>query len=155
MSPLPHGAASHDAVSGSDGAAAVPAVEPAATRRGADRGRDRPEAAAREISSSPEAPVRPSPSREAERGARTRLDLSIGELVLHGFPEQMRERVGAAIQRELERLFADDETLCRGSSASDHLEIEGGAFTVQPGTPPEIAGREIARAIARGLKTRR
>ncbi|HVZ41612.1 MAG TPA: hypothetical protein VHI13_20195 [Candidatus Kapabacteria bacterium] len=99
--------------------------------------------------------MRSAPPRETERSSRPRLELSIGELVLHGFPEQMRERVGAAIQRELERLFADDETLGRNSSASDHLEIEGGAFTMQPGTPPEIAGREIARAIARGMRAGR
>lgn len=73
-----------------------------------------------------------------------RLDLHIGELVLHGVDPGDRERLAADLERELARLVAEHgvpPALAQGGN----LHLEGAALTLPAGSPPEELGAAIAR----------
>ncbi len=79
------------------------------------------------------------------------VELRIDELVLHGFAPGDRHRIGAAVERELSRLFADKGTppsLARGGSIE---RLDGGAFEAKPGSGAEAIGARVARAVYGGL----
>ena len=85
-------------------------------------------------------------------GARLHnLDLQIEELVLHGFNPADRYRIGAAVEAELARLFAERgvaPSLARGGEMSS---LDGGSFDVAPGAGPEGVGGQVAQAVYGGL----
>lgn len=76
----------------------------------------------------------------------TRVEVSIEQLVLHGFAPRDRERIGAAVEHELARLFAETPGLpgLRGEQAPF---VDGGAFDVARDTPADGIGAQIARAV--------
>lgn len=79
------------------------------------------------------------------------IDLHIDELVLHGFARSDRDRIGAAIQQELTRLFTEQgipPTLAQGQPIE---QLNGGTFKVTTGIKPEVAGIQIAQSIYGGL----
>lgn len=77
------------------------------------------------------------------RGGRVRLD--IGELNLHGFSIEHRERFAAALQSALEDLMAS-RGAPGGATARPPAPID--ALSHQASVAdPEVAARETARAI--------
>ena len=80
------------------------------------------------------------------------LELRIEELVLHGFEPGDRYRIGAAVERELTRLFAKQEgtppSLARGREVA---RLDGGVFEVTPGSRAEVIGAQVARTVYGGL----
>jgi hypothetical protein len=79
-----------------------------------------------------------------------RVDVTIGRLVLHGFPAEQREAIAASLQESLRRQFADP-ALAREVGGSRHVAAlrtrpiaadGGGARRIGAG-----AAREIARSI--------
>ena len=79
------------------------------------------------------------------------VDLHIEELVLHGFNPGDRYRIGAAVEAELARLFAEravSPSLARGGEMTT---LDGGSFHVAPGAGPEGVGGQVARAVHGGL----
>lgn len=83
-----------------------------------------------------------------------RIDLHIEHLVLHGFAQGDRHRIGAAVKQELVRLMTGrglPESLARGGAIP---QLDGGAVTITPSARPEANGAEIARAVYGGMRGR-
>jgi hypothetical protein len=79
------------------------------------------------------------------------LELYIEELVLHGFAARDRDRISAALQQELTRLFTEQgipPTLTQGGQIA---QLNGGTFNITAGTRPDIIGTQIAQSIYGGF----
>jgi len=74
------------------------------------------------------------------------LELNIEELRLHGFRGSDREKIAAAVQAELERLFAK-EGLPAALKNGGEIRLEGGRFSVPGGVSAEQAGVQVARQM--------
>jgi len=79
------------------------------------------------------------------------LELQIGELVLHGFPMGDRSRISAAVQQELVRLLTEHGIPPAIAHGGTIERLDGGAFKIKAGTPPQVIGAHIAQAIYGGL----
>jgi len=84
--------------------------------------------------------------------SRPRLEVEIGELVLHGFPPGAdAEAIAAAVRAELTTLF-EAGALPAGWSTGGSAEPRGGIQVGIPrGAGAEAMGREIARGIHAGV----
>ena len=74
------------------------------------------------------------------------LELNIEELRLHGFKRADREKVAAAVQAELERLFSE-EGLPSGLKHGSEIRLQGGSISVPAGLNPDKAGEQLARQM--------
>lgn len=84
------------------------------------------------------------------------VQIQIGELVLHGL-EHLRSSgarydLGAAVERELARLLAEQGIPPGLSQAAIVARLSGGSFEVAPGSRPDTIGTQIAEAVYRGLR---
>lgn len=79
------------------------------------------------------------------------IELSIGELVLEGFPAGDRCRIAAGVQGELTRLLSEPGALSLGHDV-ERAQLHAGSFTVAHGTSAKTIGAQIARAVITGLK---
>jgi hypothetical protein len=77
-------------------------------------------------------------------GVRVRID----ELVLHGFDPRDRLAIGAAVERELARLFAAERA---GAAPAGADRVDAGSFEVPRDAAPGAVAAEIARAIHGGI----
>ena len=82
-----------------------------------------------------------------------RLDLHIGELVLHGVDPGDRERLAADIERELVRLL-DQGGLPAALASGGSLHLEGAALSLPAGSPPAELGAAIAHEVHGRLRDR-
>jgi len=81
------------------------------------------------------------------------LELHIDELALHGFGPLDRAELGAAVERALGRLIALrglPPSLVRGGRTE---RLDGGCFTVRPGTETDHLADRIARSVYRGFES--
>ena len=79
------------------------------------------------------------------------IELDIDELVLHGFAPGDGEGIGAAIQRELARLFAE-QGLPAGLGAGGAVpRLDGGGFPVAADATTDAIGAQVAHAVYGGL----
>ncbi len=79
------------------------------------------------------------------------IELQIDDLVLHGFAYGDRYLIGAAIEREMTRLFAErgaPPLLARGG---DFSRLDGGTFEAAPGAKAETIGAQVAQKVYGGL----
>lgn len=81
----------------------------------------------------------------------SQLEVLIEQLVLHGVAPGDRQLIGAAVQQELTRLFAEQGVprLLMQGGAIDRLD--GGRLEVVAGAEPEGMGVQIAQAVYRGM----
>ncbi|HEX6747308.1 MAG TPA: hypothetical protein VF092_08400 [Longimicrobium sp.] len=80
----------------------------------------------------------------------SRIDVSIDSLVLDGFPAGQQRRIGAAFRAELRRLIAaGDVSAPAGPSAVPRVDAP--RVSVAADAPPRTVGREVARAVYRGV----
>jgi hypothetical protein len=79
------------------------------------------------------------------------LELNIDDLVLHGFVPGDRYLIGAAIERELARLFAERGAPSLLSASGDFPRLQGGAFEATPNAKPAAIGAQVAQAVYGGL----
>lgn len=79
------------------------------------------------------------------------IELNIDDLVLHGFAQSDRYLIGAAIERELTRLFAERGAPSLLAESGDFSRLEGGAFEATPGAKPAAIGAQVAQAVYGGL----
>ena len=93
---------------------------------------------------------RPRASHPAPTPGR-RVDLHIEQLVLHGFPASDRQRIGNALQRELQRLVAEQGLPRAIGSDSTIARLDAGAFDVVPHATAETIGAQVARVLYQGL----
>jgi hypothetical protein len=80
------------------------------------------------------------------------IELHIEELVLHGFPSSDRHRIGEALQRELTRLFMDEQTPPALAKSAEIERLNGGSFQTTATARPEATGAQVARAVFGGLR---
>lgn len=80
------------------------------------------------------------------------IELHIEELVLHGFAPGDRATIGAAVQHELARLFAEQGIHPSLSNGYEAERVDGGAFHMQPGAKAGTIGTQVAHAIYGGLE---
>ncbi|MBN1262102.1 MAG: hypothetical protein JXB35_15595 [Anaerolineae bacterium] len=99
----------------------------------------------------------PTPDREptrrrADAPAAPDVRVHIETLVLEGFPPQEQGRIARAVEQELARLYATQETgrVIPETGVIDH--VDAGSFEVAPGASPDAIGAQVARAIYRGLR---
>jgi len=80
-----------------------------------------------------------------------RIELEIEQLILHDFPAHERQRIAAAIERELARLIEDEGLPSRidtgGLWVGELAEIE-----VDAGLKPDQIGARVAEQIYDGLR---
>jgi hypothetical protein len=79
------------------------------------------------------------------------VELHIEELVLNGFAHNDRYRIGEALEQELTRLLSEEGTPIAFTQAVNVASLNGGAIDLDPGSNPEAAGIQLARAIYGGL----
>jgi hypothetical protein len=80
------------------------------------------------------------------------VELHIEELVLRGFAPGDRYRIGEAVERELARLFTEEEGVPPSLARRSGIErLDGGAFEVAHGLKPEAIGVQLAQAVFGGL----
>lgn len=80
---------------------------------------------------------------------RPRLELHIDDLVLHGIAPGQRHEIASAMEDELSRLLLEGGPGAAGSRSVPRLDA--GTVTMPPGAAPSLVGRDIARAVHRGL----
>lgn len=85
------------------------------------------------------------------RASGSSVELHIEELVLHGFPQGDRYRIGDALQRELTRLFSEQDAPAAITNEGEIAHLDGGTLQVAPGSNPDEVGARLARAIYGGL----
>ena len=89
-------------------------------------------------------------------GSRTtpaghQVNLHIGELVLQGFPGRDRLRIARAMEQELARLLREQGPPQSWQDSHDIERIDGGHFKAMAASGPAQVGRDIAKAVHRGL----
>ncbi len=85
-----------------------------------------------------------------------RIELTIDEIVLHGFAPHDRARIGRAVEAELSRLLAEAAApggaLPRSLAANGAARAAaGGDVHVAPAATPEMVGGQVAGAVYRAL----
>ena len=90
----------------------------------------------------------------AERRAPSAVEVHIDELVLHGFSPADRLRIGAALEAELARLFAERGLPQGLTGGSERETIDAGSFAQGHLATPASIGGQAARAVYQGLGQR-
>jgi hypothetical protein len=81
------------------------------------------------------------------------LELQIEELVLHGFAPGDRYLIGAAVQAELSRLFAEQGVPRSLGQSSEVPALNMGDVQVVSGMKPAAIGSQIAQSIYGGFQS--
>ena len=81
------------------------------------------------------------------------IELTIDELVLHGFDPRDRVRIGDAVERELTRLLQNTATGYTTLRLDDAAHVNGGEVRLSAGGPPAATGAGIAGAVHAALFT--
>jgi hypothetical protein len=79
------------------------------------------------------------------------VDVSIEELVLHGFDERDRRGIADALQRELGRLLAERGGATTRWPGPPAEGIDAGSVMLRPGATARDIGESIAGAVLRSL----
>jgi hypothetical protein len=80
------------------------------------------------------------------------IHLHIEQLILVGFPSGDRHRIGEAVQLELARLLAEEQTPPALARSAEIGRLNAGSFQTTRTARPEATGAQIARAVFGGLK---
>ncbi|EFH84856.1 hypothetical protein [Ktedonobacter racemifer] len=80
------------------------------------------------------------------------VELHIEELVLHGFVQGDRYEIGAAVERELARLFAEQGVPASLANGGEIARLNGGSFTVARGSQADVIGAQMAQSVYGGMK---
>src|SRR4029453_14073706 len=81
------------------------------------------------------------------RSSQPSFEVHIEELVLHGFAPGDGYSIGEAVERELQRLFAEPGAAPRLAQDSEVAHVDGGAFEVVRGAKAATIGSLVAQAI--------
>ena len=82
---------------------------------------------------------------------RPSIELQIDKLILTGFPACDRSRIGAAVERELERLLSEEGLPAALGQGGEGQSLDGSSFDVRPNARPEAIGVQVARSIYGGF----
>ena len=75
------------------------------------------------------------------------IELHIEELVLHGFAPGDRYHIGEAVERELQRLFAEHGAPPSLAQGGEMGRLDGGAFGAPAGSKADQIGGQVGKAI--------
>jgi hypothetical protein len=76
-----------------------------------------------------------------------RIELVIGELVLHGFDPADRYPIAAALQQELERRLGDGGVPPAWEAGGEVPRLDGGQFSMAAGARASAVGAQVAQAV--------
>jgi|SRR5579864_1927624 len=79
------------------------------------------------------------------------IELHIEELVLHGFAHGDRYAIGAAVERELVRLFTEQGMPAALANGGEIGRLNAGSFAVTRGSKPEVIGSQVAQSVYGGM----
>jgi hypothetical protein len=79
--------------------------------------------------------------------AARRIEVSIDELVLHGFDPSSRDEIASSVRAELAAALVGWMPRQR----ADVGRVDGGSFDVPTAAGPTVVGRGAARAIGKAL----
>jgi len=79
------------------------------------------------------------------------IEVHIEELVLHGFAPGDGYRIGAAVERELGRLFGEQGVPGWLTQGGEVERLDGGTFETAPGSQADTVGVQVAQALYGGL----
>ena len=79
------------------------------------------------------------------------ISLHIETLVLDGFIPGDRQRIGEAVQRELERLVSTLGLTPLLARQANIPRLDAGAFQVAPSAKADVIGSQIAQSVHGGL----
>jgi len=80
------------------------------------------------------------------------LKIHIGELVLEGIPAGAYRRIRDLVEKEL-AIQLSKQGISQFALSQQHIgRIDAGSFSMQPGAPPKVVGRQIAGSILRALR---
>ena len=79
------------------------------------------------------------------------INLHIEELVLHGLRGSEHRRIGAAVQRELERLIREQGIPLNVNGSASIPLLRTAPVKLRPGTTATATGAGIGRAMYRGM----
>ena len=82
---------------------------------------------------------------------RATVELHIDELVLHGFAARDRDRIAAALERELSRLIAQGDLSHLPASSVQLDRVDAGSFHLEPAARPSHIGQTVAQRVYRQL----
>lgn len=92
-----------------------------------------------------------SPRFNSQPARRHSVELHIDELVLHGFAPGDRYRIGDALERELTRLFSEQEPAAI-TNGGEIANLDGGTLRLAADSNPDEVGVLVARAVFGGFK---
>jgi hypothetical protein len=84
-------------------------------------------------------------------GSGPSVELHIDELLLDGFEPAHRYAIGDAVERELMRLFSEQNSLIAATEDVEIAHLNSGAINLELASSAEATGIQLARAIYRGL----
>ena len=79
------------------------------------------------------------------------VSLHIEKLVLDGFALGDRDRIGEAMQRELERLISMQGLAPLLERGGDIARLDGGTFQLSPSAKADAIGSQIAQSVYKSL----
>jgi hypothetical protein len=81
-----------------------------------------------------------------------KLDITIEELVLHGFPAADRNRISEALQHEFARLLTTEGTPASFRNGGNIQSMNAGSIRLAAAGGPRKVGAQVAQAVYGGLK---
>jgi len=81
------------------------------------------------------------------RQVSPRVEVTVDELVLHGFQPSERYAIGDAFQQELERLFAGAGLGPAFRRDAELPRLDAGRVSLSPRAQPASVGTQVARAV--------
>lgn len=82
---------------------------------------------------------------------RPNIELHIEELVLRDMPIRDHARLGAAVERELARLFAEGSASAQLMKGIELGSVSLPSIRMQQGASPDAVGMQVAQALYKGL----
>jgi hypothetical protein len=83
-----------------------------------------------------------------------KVNIEIGELVLDGLDYHDHRRISKAIEQELTRLISENGLSKWPTPQNKTPSIDAPSFNAPSNMNPRTIGRETARSIYRGLRTK-
>jgi len=80
----------------------------------------------------------------------TRVEVTIDELVLHGFAPGDRYAIAEALQGELARLLSEQGVPAAFMQGGQTERIDAGKVALAPGTHANVVGAQVAQAVCGG-----
>ena len=80
------------------------------------------------------------------------IELRIEELILHGFRQEDRYRIGEAIQIELSRLLAEGGLPSSMTRGAEYPLLTAGSLQLSPNSDAKIIGRRIAGTLSESFR---